>query len=199
MKIKFLTNEKGYEVVKVFKESFYDYPVMKYILGENPEYNERLNKLIEFFVAARIYRGEPIIGIYNKEFLAGAAVVSLPGNIQTPEKLKEHRITLWKELGTEEQNRYEKYGKAAADLMPEEPHHHLNMIGVLPLYQGKNFARKLISEVYNLVEADSHSSGLSLSTETESNVKLYLHLGFEMIGETKVENNLTTWAFFKKN
>ena len=145
-----------------------------------------------------ILRKEPMLGVYNPDnFLVASAIVTLPENIPAPEALIERRKMLWQELGTEEQKRYETYGNAASALMPPQPHHHLNMIGVRPEYKGKGLARKLIEEVEKLVHTHPDSDGLSLNTETESNVKLYLHLGFSLIGHTKIDNNLETWAFFK--
>jgi len=198
MKVEFLSKDKISEVTNVFCDAFYDYPVMRYVLGDKPGYKERLQKLIGFFVSARVYREEPMLGVYNSDgLLTAAAVITLPGDIPTPEKLTEHRNALWKELGPDEQLRYETYGKAASSILPAEPHHHLNMIGVLPSYQGKGLARILINKVEELYAGHPVSKGLSLSTETESNVKFYLHIGYALLGKTKVNDGLETWAFFK--
>lgn len=186
------------EVIRVLSKAFYDYPVMRYVLGNKSNYNERLHKLVGFFVAARVLRNEPMLGIYSeRNILTAAAILTLPGNKPAPEKLIEHRKILWQELGAEEQKRYENYGNVAAALLPSEPHHHLNMIGVIPEYKGRGLSHKLIDEVEKLVVSHPESTGLSLNTETESNVKLYLHLGFKQIGQTKIDDNLETWAFFK--
>ena len=198
MSIKYLSENNTSEVANVLSEAFYDYPVTRYVLGNKSDYNERLNKLVGFFIAARVLRNEPILGIYNsKNTLIAAAIVTLPGDIPVPEKLIKQREILWKELGNEEQIRYEKYGDAAGFLLPKEPHHHLNMIGVIPEYKGRGLSRKLINEVEKIVASHPQSTGLSLNTENESNVKLYTHLDFNEIGHARVDDNLETWAFFK--
>jgi ribosomal protein S18 acetylase RimI-like enzyme len=198
MNIEYLSGKNTSEVVKVLSDAFYDYPVIRYVLKNKSSYEERLQKLVGFFIAARVLRKEPIIGIYNSEnILVAAAIVTLPGDIRVPKELINQREILWKELGNEEQIRYEKYGDAAGSLLPNEPHHHLNMIGVIPEYKGKGLSLKLINEVEKLVTSHPLSTGLSLITESKSNVKLYTHFGFNEIGYARVDNNLETWAFFK--
>lgn len=187
------------EITDVLCEAFFNYPVMKYVLGEKVDYDTRLRKLVTFFVSARALRNDPMFGIYDSENkLAAAAVVTLPGDIQIPEELKRRREILWNELGKEEETRYEKYGSAASGLLPKEPHHHLNMIGVRNAYQGKGLARKLIDKVEKLVYEHPTSTGLSLNTEVESNVNFYLHLGYELVGQAEVDKGIQTWGFFKE-
>jgi GNAT superfamily N-acetyltransferase len=198
MRIEYLSENNPAEVVDMLSNAFYDYPVMHYVLGNKDNYKERLHKLVRFFIEARVLRNEPILGVYNSDnILVAAAIVTLPEDIPAPEKLIEHRKILWKELGSDAQKRYEIYGKAASTLLPTEPHHHLNMIGVSSEYIGKGLARMLIDKIVELVGSHPDSTGLSLNTETESNVRLYLHIGFNLIGNKKVDENLETWAFFK--
>lgn len=186
------------EITDVLCEAFYNYPVMKYVLGEKEDYDTRLNKAVTFFVSARALRKEPLLGIYNSENkLVAAATVTLPGEIPSPLELFELRDKLWEEIGSEEKARYENYGNVASSLLPKEPHHHLNMIGVRNTYQGKGLARQLINAVEELVSAHPTSTGLSLNTEVEANVIFYLHLGFKLLGKADVDKDIVTWGFFK--
>jgi GNAT superfamily N-acetyltransferase len=171
---------------------------MKYVLGEKGDYNSRLHKLVTFFVSVRALRKEPMFGIYNsKNKLVAAAVVTLSDVIINQDELISQRKILWEELGSEEKIRYENYGNAAFGLLPKEPHHHLNMIGVRSAYQGRGLARQLVNSVGELVSSHPSSSGVSMNTEVETNVKYYLHLGYELIGQTTVDENIITWGFFK--
>ena len=186
------------EVADAFCEAFYYYPVMQYVLGEKKDYDTRLRKLVTFFVSARALRKEPMLGIYNEENkLVAAAIVTLPGDILPPAELLKQRELLWTGLGSEEKARYDNYGIATSRLRPKEPHHHLNMIGVRNAYQGKGLARQLINAVEALASEHPSSVGVSLDTEVESNVNFYLHLGYELLGQTNVDKNLKTWGFFK--
>jgi GNAT superfamily N-acetyltransferase len=186
------------EITDVLCESFYNYPVIKYVLGEKEDYDNRLRKMVTFFVSARALRKEPLLGIYNSENrLVAAAAVTLPGEIPSPPELLKLRDELWTELGSEEKARYENYGNAAFSMLPKEPHHHLNMIGVRNAYQGKGLARQLIAAVEELASEHPTSTGVSLNTEVESNVKFYLHLGYELLGKANVDKHIVTWGFFK--
>lgn len=186
------------ETVDVLCESFYNYPVMKYVLGEKNDYDIRLRKLVAFFVSARAFRNEPLLGVNNSNNkLVAVAAVTLPGDIPSPPELFKMRDKLWEEIGSEEKARYEKYGSVASGLLPKEPHHHLNMIGVRNAYQGKGLARQLINKVEELVSTHPISTGLSLNTEVEENVNFYLHLGYELVGRAEVDNGIQTWGFFK--
>ncbi len=192
-----LKKENIPEITDVLCEAFYNYPVMKYVLGEKQDYDTRLHKAVTFFVSARALRKEPLLGIYNSDNkLVAAATVTLPGEIPSPPELYKLRDKLWEEIGAEEKTRYEKYGSVASTLLPKEPHHHLNMIGVRNAYQGKGLARQLIHQVEKLVSEHPTSTGVSLNTEVESNVNFYLHLGYKLVGKSDVDNGIQTWGFF---
>jgi GNAT superfamily N-acetyltransferase len=198
MKVVSLYEENNPQAADVLSEAFFNYPVMKYVLGEKEDYDIRLRKLVSYFVSARVLRKEPLLGIYNSENkLVAAAAVTLPGEIPSPPELFKLRDELWAELGSEEKARYENYGNAAFGLLPKELHHHLNMIGVRNAYQGKGLARLLINAVEELVLELPFSTGVSLNTEVESNANFYLHLGFELLDKSHVDENLVTWGFFK--
>jgi len=193
-----LSEENIPEITDVLCEAFYNYPVMKYVLGEKEDYDICLRKAVTFFVSARALRNEPLLGIYNSDNkLIAAATVTLPGEIPSPPELFKLRDELWAEVGSDEKARYENYGNAAISLLPKEPHHHLNMIGVRNAYQGKGLARQLINKVEEIVSSHPFSSGVSLNTEVESNVNFYLHLGFDLLGKANVDKEIVTWGFFK--
>jgi hypothetical protein len=134
--------------VSVLSDAFYEYPVMRYVLGPGRDYDERLRKLIGFFVMARVERGEPLLGLYDPEGeLAGAALVTLPGNRQSPESVGILRESLWEDLGLPARERYDEFTAAWARLTPDTPNHHLNMIGVRRKDMGRGFGRRLLEAV----------------------------------------------------
>ena len=187
------------EITDVLCEAFYNYSVLKYVLAEKEDSDNRLRKMVTFFVSARALRKDPLLGFYNSDNkLIASAAVTLPGDIPSPPDLLKLRDELWTELGSEEKVRYEKYGRVAYGLLPKEPHHHLNMIGVRNAYQGKGLARQLINKVEEIVSAHPTSTGLSLNTEVEANVNSYLHLGYELIGKAYRARDIVTWGFFKE-
>jgi GNAT superfamily N-acetyltransferase len=187
------------QATAVLCDAFYDYPVMRYVLGPaESDYDPRLWTLIGFFVSARIFRDEPVLGVDDDEGnLEAVALVTLPGERPSPEALRERREAVWQELGAAERSRYEAFGAAAGRLTLEDPHHHLNMIGVRRTCAGRGLARVLLRAVHNLSHADPQSCGVTLSTETSQNLPLYAHFGYRLLGHAQVSDELETWALFR--
>jgi len=168
------------------------------VLGAAPDYDRRLRTLIGFFVTARILREDLILGLADDDgHLAAVALVTLPAERDPPEALAIRREAVWKELGSDERMRYEAFGAAAQGFEVETPHHHLNMIGVRPSLAGRGHASPLLHHVHALAEQDPGSCGVSLSTESERNVKLYEHFGYHQLGYARVAAELEMWAMFR--
>lgn len=187
------------DAVTVLCDAFQDYPVMRYVLGSTGDYQRRLRTLIGFFVSARAYRGEPVLGVHDRAgILSAVAVVSLPGRPEEPVALTTLREQVWAELGAAERQRYEAYGTACEPFTITSPHYHLNMIGVRRSHAGRGLARKLLEAVHRLADADAGSAGVSLTTETEQNLRLYEHFGYRRVGHAVVGDGLETWAFHRQ-
>ncbi|MDO9546296.1 MAG: GNAT family N-acetyltransferase [Pelolinea sp.] len=61
----------------------------------------------------------------------------------------------------------------------KRPHYYLSLFGVHPKHHGKGWGSKLIRPV--LDHADKNKKICYLETETEKNVAMYQHYGFEMV------------------
>jgi GNAT superfamily N-acetyltransferase len=193
-----LTADRAEEAVAVLCDSFHDYPVMRHVIGEvGDEYGERLRTLIEFFVAARFRRGEPVLAASDNARAVAAALVTLPGERQSPAALLDHREAVWQELGAAARGRYEAMGESWREFAIAAPHFHLNMIGVFRAYSGRGLGRLLLDGVHEMSRRDPHSTGVSLTTEIETNVGLYLHFGYDLVGHVKAEGAPDTWVFFR--
>jgi GNAT superfamily N-acetyltransferase len=198
MKITELSPDQTEDAVTLLCDAFYDYPVMRYVLGPSGEYDRRLQILIGFFVAARVLREELVLGIYDQAgILAAAALVTLPGERDAPEALLRRREAVWRELGTAERKRYDAFGDAAGRFGVEALHHHLNMIGVRRSHTRRGFAGQLLHAVHDLSQADPDSCGVTLSTEDPRNLPLYQKFGYRLLGHARVADELDTWAFFR--
>jgi GNAT superfamily N-acetyltransferase len=194
-----LSSAETEDAVTVLCDAFQDYPVMRYVLGPAGDFERRLRTLIGFFVSARVYRNEPVLGVYDRTgTLSAAAIMSLPGQGEAPEALVTRREQVWAELGTEERARYEAYSAACAQFTAPSPHYHLNMIGVRRSHAGRGLARKLLEAVHRISDADAGSSGVSLTTETERNLPLYEYFGYRRIGHAAVGDGLESWGFFRR-
>ena len=186
------------EVVDVLCDSFFDYPVMRFVLGDaENKYTVHLRTLLHFFVMARVFRREILLGIGNVGDLRATALVSFTSRGESSAELDDLRERVWAELGTAARSRYEAFGAACTSFERESPHVHLNMIGVRRLARGEGLSRRLIEYVQRLSQADPGSEGVTLTTEDEANVQLYEHLGYRLVGHETVAPELSTWGFFK--
>lgn len=193
-----LTADHATAIVSVFCEAFHAYPVMRYIVGPGGDYDERLRHLISFFVLRRVQQGGPIFGMIQDGSLVAAATTTLPSEPMMPPGAASLRDETWRRLGDETRLRYETYATATKALAIAQPHHHLNMIGVRTAHQGEKLSRPLLEAVMKLSRDDPGSSGVSLTTETSTNLTLYEHFGYRVHGHVRVSPDLESWGLFLK-
>ena len=188
------------EVAAVLADAFRDYPVMRFVLGRDGDYDARLARLIDLFVRARFARQGPVRGVRDDAgALIGLATITVPGEPELPAAFVDWRDLLWSELGLEARGRYDAFVTAARAFEPVEPHHHLNMLGVRRAYQGRGHSRALLEAVHELAGEDPASTGVLLTTEHEPNVRLYEYFGYRTIGHARVSDELETWVMFRKS
>lgn len=198
MPVRVLSPGQAADVTGVLCAAFGDYPVMRYVLGPAPDYPERLRTLVGFFVAARVLRGDLLLGIRNPAHeLVAAALVTLPGDRDPPPSFEDTREAIWRKLGEGARTRYEAYGAATRAFDIGERHHHLNMIGVRPAELGRGYARALLEHVHRVASEDRHSAGVSLTTEVPRNLALYRYFGYREHGHAVVSPELETWGMFR--
>jgi GNAT superfamily N-acetyltransferase len=164
-----------------------------------PAYSRDLRTLISLFVMSRVLRRDLLLGIGQPVSLDAAAIVSRPGGPPSPPALTEFRERVWHELGPEAQALYEAFGSAWAPFQVDEPHLHVNMIGVRRVAQGRGLARALLEHVHALSEEDPESRGVSLSTEDPANVSLYEYFGYRVIGHATLLGDVQAWGFYRPN
>jgi hypothetical protein len=189
------------QIVDVFTDAFFDYPVMRFVLGgSSADYKRRLDLLNRLFVMARALRDEPLIGIVHDGVLVGAATTSYPEKqTDIPPAFADLRERTWSELGPEARSRHEQCVAAWEPLARNVPHLHLNMIGVRRSMHGTRLGRKLLDEVQEISLKTPGSEGVSLTTELPRNVELYQHMGYEVTGHVQVTPEMETWALFRHN
>jgi len=187
------------EVVSVLSESFFDYPVMRFVLGTEHDYSDRLERFVSFFVMARVLRDEILLGVRDPIGLRASALVSHPSGRPSPAQLGVLREETWAQLGAEARSRYESFGAATAPFAIDAAHIHLNMIGVRSSAQGQGLGRVVLDAVHELSASDEASTGVTLNTELQSNLPLYERFGYEVIGSASVESAFTTWTMFRRD
>lgn len=186
------------DAVAVLCDAFHEYPVMRYVLESGGSvYDAHLRTLVEFFVMARVFREEPVLAITDGNRVVAVAIVTLPRTGPAPEELNQLRERVWHELGTAARARYEAFGEACKAFHIDQPHHHLNMIGIRRSHVGLGFARPLLHAVHDLSRKDPSSCGVTLTTEDPQNISLYEHFGYQCTGNVTVSEKLRSWGFFR--
>ena len=176
--------------------AFHDYPVTRYVVDEAAsDYDGKLRELIDFFVEGRLTRYIPLIGLYDSNDLLGVAVVSPPQEVPAPRELVECQAQAEQRLGREAMARFERYERACEATDPGHVAHYLGMIGVRPDMQGRGVGRQLIDAVKARARSDPSSTGVTLNTESASNLPFYEKMGFIKGSEADV-GPLHTWSFY---
>ena len=188
--------EAAHQVIETLCEAFADYPVMRYVLGADGDYAERLRTLIGFFVAARVLRGDPMFAVSGGAELTGVVICTLPDGSPPPE-LEAVRERTWATLGAEALERYQHCVRAWEPLAIAEPNLHVNMLGVRPRFQGRGLSRLLLERVHALSRELRNSVGVTLTTETAANVALYQRFGYRIVGHREIVPALETWGFYR--
>ena len=199
LELKDLPPDRINEAVDVLSDAFFNYPVMRFVIGQaGNAYAQRLRTLIHFFTAARFVRNDLVMGVTTDEDkIVAVANINRPGERGSPSKLDELRGQVWRELGDAARSRYETYGEATRKFVIDQPHYHLGMLGVQPFYTGQGLARRLLDALHERSYHDRESRGVTLNTEDPSNIPLYQHFGYRVIGQGRVSDELQTWAFYR--
>lgn len=200
MKLTRLRNDRFDDTVTAFCDAFYDYPVMRYVIGDvGARYDELLRLLIGYFTASRFSRSYPVLGIERDDgMLVAAANINPPQALPAPPELKQRYEALCDALGPGAMTRYRAFVDACAPFERDEPHVHLGMIGVIGDAQGQGHARSLLEAVHSMSATDPGSSGVSLTTETPRNLPFYEHFGYRVLGRGETpDGGLTTWTLFR--
>jgi GNAT superfamily N-acetyltransferase len=197
VKVAPISPRRHHEVAAVLVDAFYDYPVMRYVVGDAPDYEARLQQLIEFFVFRRVRQGGLLFGVDRGAELLGAAVLATPRETKAPPEVKDLALQLWSAIGEDARLRFDTYGAATQRFAVASPHHHLSMIGVRRAHHGDGLARPLLDVVTETSVDDAESAGVSLTTELLKNVQLYEHFGYRVIGHAHVTADLETWGLFR--
>jgi GNAT superfamily N-acetyltransferase len=200
--VRTLPSDRPEEAVATLADAFYDYPVMRHVIGDaGDDYERRLLLLIGVFVGRRVAHGHPILAVEQDGRAVGIATLTPPGEHGTPPgpEFEARRDALWRELGEPAKARMEGLVAVWERLTIPGPQWHLNMLGVCRSHAGRGIGRVLLDEVHRISREDSGSTGVSLSTELASNVLLYEHCGYEVRHHERVAEDLETWIMFRAN
>lgn len=151
-------------------------PFWRWIVGEQPEYPQRLT---QGFATQLRHLALPGGLVWTGTEHQGAALWSAPeqwqfGILQQLRLIPEFvRITGWRRLWE-----VSRAIDAVQQAHPDLPHYYLQVLGVDPVHQGQGWSRPFLEKV--LVQCDRESMPAYLETAEESNLSLYQRFGFEV-------------------
>ncbi|HEY0305057.1 MAG TPA: GNAT family N-acetyltransferase [Longimicrobiales bacterium] len=184
------------KVIDVLHESFYDYPVMRFVLGSEGDYDARLRRMVGLFVAARTLLDDVIFGLAEGGELIAVATTSDPARPPHPD-FAALRDAVWGELGSAAAQRYQQCVTAWDSMASTIPQLHVNMLGVRKVYRTLGLGGRLLTAVHALCELNPAWQGVSLTTEDPRNVAFYQHHGYAVIGNARIAPALEAWSFFR--
>jgi GNAT superfamily N-acetyltransferase len=195
--IEALTQDRLDEAVDVLCDAFYDYPVLRFVVGDaGADYPRRLRRLIWFWTIARFVHQDLVWAVTGGDEMFAVANINLPAADRAPDALDEYRSSLWADLGQDARDRYEAHGSATDRFQYPEPNFYLGLIGVRADQSGHGHGRFLLDALHAMSLSDPDSLGVSLTTETPRNVALYQHFGYEIVGHERV-GEIESWGLFR--
>ena len=181
------------DIVDALCQAFTDYPVMRFVIGESSDYQQKLESLIGFYVDKRLAHNWPVLGIYQRDTLAGVSLIS-PPEIPDPVIIRKLESDLLSNLGDEAMQREQLFENTSEESMPHGEYHFVGMLGVVPEFQGRGIGKILLDEIKRMSKEAKLEGGVCLSTEDPKNIPYYQSVGFEILSKTRV-GALTTWTF----
>ncbi len=184
---------------EVLSRAFYDNSLFVYLLPNLDERSKKLPEIYEFLVNYGIIYGEVFSISANLEGVA-AWLPYWEAEMTIKKALKCGFGELIKSLGSECIKRlehYENYSNRCHKQYANSSHCYLSTIGVDPVYQGKGYASLLLRAKFS--EFDEQNIACYLETNTEKNVSIYQHFGFEIFEEGIVpETNVPSCVMLRK-
>jgi len=172
--------EETGKVVDLFYRAFQQDPFFKYLhaTARSPEQAIRQNFTFDIargkingviFRTSKAYEGAALwhlTGFPKSKFILNMKIMQF--------KLKQFRIRDIRKLLPF----FYEIEKAHVALI-RKPHYYLSLLGVHPSHHGQGWGSKLLRPI--LEHADKNRKMCYLETETEKNVEMYRHFGFEVV------------------
>ena len=169
---------------------------MRYVLGGEGDDAARLRTLIGFFAGNRFLRNDAIIGVSVEGEPRGWRSAPCPTGCRR-RRWTSSRADLGR-ARAEARARYDRCVEVWTPLGVAEPNVHLNMLAVPFRFQGQGLGGAAGPGARPVAGA----GGLArrhLTTEVESNVALYRHVGYEVVGRGTIAPGLETWGMYRRD
>ncbi len=183
-----VSKAETHSAVETLVRSFWDDPLTEYFFPDEKKRKEHLPVFMTYRVKQGILNGQ--VYATSSKF-EGIAIWkhSEQVNRSLLNDLRIGGFTLFRKVGLaklREMMNVDQFTSSRREEYSIKPYLHLGPVGVDPELQGKGFASKLIRPM--LDNLDSEKLNCYLEAQSESNVSLYQHFGFEIVAKSTVPN-----------
>lgn len=187
------------EATTVLSRAFSNDPMLSYVMGDHEgESDPRVRLFFSFSCDIRLVLGWPLLGVEENGELLAVMGLTPPGANQWASSLDDSYAELKLLMGPGASAWFESYGTWVEAKRPSAPHYYLGVIGTSMAAQGKGYGRMLLERVQAMSAADPGSTGVGLDTDSEHNVSIYQHFGYEITDHSALEG-MDVWAMFRPN
>jgi ribosomal protein S18 acetylase RimI-like enzyme len=171
---------------ELFSKVFFEDTLAKLMFPEEETRDQNLYHYFQFRINYGLLYGEVYATSSNLE---GLAVWVYSENIEMTNwrNMRAGGFKLYRKVGRDAIVRMSKIGTFTSTLHKKHasfPHIYLAPIGVDPEFQGKGYASKLLRPMLNRLDQDKVHC--FLETQSETNVDIYLHYGFQVLNKTTI-------------
>ena len=169
-------------------QAFQNYPTFVYVYPDDSERKDKLPHLFKSMVYKGLLQGE----VYATSPAMEGVTVWLPPGV-------DGGLSKAFEVDREAYERFAYYGKCVHVVRQKNastPHWFLELIGVVPEFQNKGFAGRLLRPMLDRIDRENLSC--YLDTEVEKNVAIYQHYGFRALEDMIVpKTGVRSWSMLR--
>ena len=188
------------QATDVLSRAFGGDPMVSYVMGDHDGKNDpRVRLFFSFSCDIRLVLGWPLLGVEEKGELLAEMALTPPGANQWASSLDDSYAELKRLMGPGPSAWFDSYGTWVEAQRPSALHYYVGVLGTDMADQGQGcHVRMLLERVQSMSEADPASTGVGLDTDSEHNVSMYKHFGYEITNYTDLDG-MGVWAMFRPN
>jgi GNAT superfamily N-acetyltransferase len=184
------------EYARAMAHAFEKYPVIQRAFGQAGGHPLTwAERMVRGSASVRLQVGMrlPVVKVQGR--VVGGASLIFP-DTQIPDELRNWWPAFIEEAGPECADFFERFLSAVDRIPVPQPNLWLAMLGIEPEFQGIGLGRAMLEHTVEIARSLPGVIGVGLDTELESNVALYERCGFEVLGESRVDD-MPIWVLFR--
>lgn len=186
------------EARSILYQSYRHEPLYQYLLNEQKAgYKQRIRATIREAIKLHFDREELVLGLIDTEsdkLLGLAFVTGVEGRIDISDQFL-WRLKMFLTAGYQCTRRYIEYFEEVQQVLPEDPHRMLTLIGIHPEFQKRGLGRAIMENIHELIDKDEQSIGLFLDTGNSRYLDFYASLGYQHFKDIKIGDVSETILF----